>query len=74
VQAQPVPQMRNLSCKAALVDSIKNKIAFVAGGDPSHVTPKDIYQGTAYSVREKLFEEFNTTNKYYECASIILSL
>lgn len=68
VQAQPVPQMRNLSCKAEIVDDIKNKIAFVAGGDPNDITEQDIYAGAANSVREKLFDEFNKTNKYFEYA------
>ena len=63
--------MRNLACKAEIVDDIKSKIAFVAGGDPAHITPKDIYEGTAHSVREKLFDEFNTTNKYFEYASTL---
>lgn len=64
--------MRNLTCKAEIADDIKDKIEFVAGGDPSHITPKDIYEGTAHSVREKLFDEFNTTNKFFECASMSL--
>jgi hypothetical protein len=63
--------MRHIATKAALTDDIKRKIAFVAGGDPSEITPQDLYQGTAHSVREELFDAFNKTNKYFEYVSKI---
>jgi hypothetical protein len=50
-----------------VVEDIKNKIEFVAGGDPDHATPTDLYRGTAHSVREKLFKAFNRTNRYLMC-------
>jgi len=58
--------MRTLSCKAAASEDIKNKIARVTGGDPAHITPQDLYQGAAHSVRDELFDAFNVTNKYFE--------
>lgn len=54
---------------AAVKDDIMTKIEFVAGGDKNKPTPFDLYQGTAYSVREKLFDSFNKTHKYWECVS-----
>lgn len=58
--------MRSISCKSAVSEDIKSKIARVTGGDPAHITPQDLYQGAAHSVRDELFDEFNTTNKYFE--------
>lgn len=67
VQVRSRQQMRCTSCKSAVSDDIKNKIARVTGGDPAHITPQDLYQGAAHSVRDELFDEFNATNKYFEC-------
>ena len=55
--------------KAQVVDDIKGKIEFVAGGNPEKPSEIELYQGTANSVREELFKAFNRTNKYFEYAS-----
>lgn len=59
-------QMRSISCKSSVSEDIKSKIARVTGGDPAHITPQDLYQGAAHSVRDELFDEFNNTNKYFD--------
>lgn len=61
---------RRAGACAAVKEDILNKVEFVAGGDRAHLTPFDLYQGTAYSVREKLFDSFNKTHKYWACASL----
>ena len=64
---------RPVSVKAAVADDIRKKIEFVAGGDPRAPSQADLYQGTALSVREELFRQFNRTNKYLECALFCVS-
>lgn len=57
-----------MAASAQVLDDIKKKIEFVAGGDPEKPTESELYQGTAQSVREELFKAFNRTNRYFECA------
>lgn len=74
LQVRSRQQMRCISCKSAVSENIKSKIARVTGGDPAHITPQDLYQGAAHSVRDELFDEFNTTNKYFEYVASFLGL
>ena len=64
-------QIRRLQV-SALKDEILNKVEFVAGGDKANLTPKDAYMGAAFSVREKLFDSFNRTHKYWAYVSTFL--
>jgi hypothetical protein len=63
-----MPTTQSVLAKAAVTEDIKKKVEFVAGGNPEKPTATDVYQGTAHSVREDLFKDFNRTHKYFEYA------
>lgn len=67
-----IPSNRFIAAKAAVTEDIKEKIEFVAGGNPEKATAADVYQGTAYSVRESLFKNFRRTHRYFEQVLLLL--
>lgn len=43
---------------------ILDKVEFVAGGNKADFSSREAYEGTAFTVRERLVESFNTTVKF----------
>ena len=41
-----------------------DQVEFVAGGSKADFSSREAYQGTAFAVRERLLESFNSTNKF----------
>ena len=41
-----------------------DQVEFVAGGSKADFSSSEAYQGTAFAVRERLVESFNTTMKF----------
>lgn len=66
MQAPTARRQRAVATAASLADDIKQKVEYVAGGDPEKFSEKELYEGTAHSVRQELVKQFNRTHKYFE--------